>query len=65
MKPWNDSYNACMFAEKHWAKNVNNKIHESISYQQGDFPVVYCMHDGILCDCDIDGCVIKQDHDKE
>lgn len=65
MKKWNDEYNACMFAEKHWVKNINGEIQDCVSYQQGTFPAVYCIHDGTFCECDVDGCIIKQDHDNE
>lgn len=64
IRNWNE-YEGCIFGEKVWGHYEDNEFIVQ-SYKKGDFPVVWCNHDGKCCDAiDEDWCSIKKDHENE
>jgi len=63
---WND-YDDCPMGSKTWGRFVDGEFIDNCSYQEGDFPIVWCDHDGCPCSAVYgkDSCRIYCDHRDE
>ena len=63
---WSSGMGECFFAEKRWVNPKN--INEPKSFEKGDFPRVYCLHESAWCACvtnDPEDCCIYTKHRDE
>ncbi|WP_252223190.1 MULTISPECIES: hypothetical protein [unclassified Clostridium] len=64
VRNWN-AYKGCQFGHKVWG-HFEEGVFIDESYQDGDFPIVWCMHDDKACDAVLEEwCCIKQDHNED